>query len=124
MEKNLAGIRVIITVEHASPESAMQMMQDWSSLCDAVRQEPGCQQFELYRSATDPCRVALLEAWDTNEHYDAHHQQQFERLRRGEFPPFPEDVVVELYRQQTYLPVDGVWQARDPQDRLTSVILV
>lgn len=36
------------------------------------RAEPGCELFEVVRSAADPCRFALRETFRTPEDFDAH----------------------------------------------------
>jgi quinol monooxygenase YgiN len=42
--------------------------------CRAVQQEPGCQQFEVFRSALDPDKLVTLELWADQAALDAHAQ--------------------------------------------------
>jgi heme-degrading monooxygenase HmoA len=51
--------------------------------CRAVQQEPGCQQFEVFRSALDPDKLVTLELWDDPEALAAHAQVNISR------PPNP-----------------------------------
>jgi quinol monooxygenase YgiN len=44
-----------------------------------VMKEPGCEQFEMFRSVVDPDKVAILERWTDQAALDAHARVQSAR---------------------------------------------
>jgi quinol monooxygenase YgiN len=44
----------------------------WKDRLEEVRREPGCEQYEIFRSAEHPDSVVLLELWSSAETLKAH----------------------------------------------------
>jgi len=44
----------------------------WAPHGEEVRSEPGCLQYELFRSSRNPENLALLELWENKEAFDTH----------------------------------------------------
>ncbi|MDQ6669463.1 MAG: antibiotic biosynthesis monooxygenase [Chloroflexota bacterium] len=66
----MAGVRLVIhftadNVEIADTAIAVER-------CKKAQQEPGCLQFEVFRSALQPERYVLLEHWDSQEALEVH----------------------------------------------------
>jgi len=60
-------------VDHACPShyhhvyqalEGTEIAQAMAGHCHAVRQEPGCRQFEVFQSDLDPDKLAGVEVWD------------------------------------------------------------
>ena len=49
-----------------------------------MHEEPGCEQFEIFQSALNPDKLALLELWSDQAALDAHAKRNAAR------PPLPE----------------------------------
>ena len=54
------------------PARAPELAQAYRGRCAEVMKEPGCEQFEVVRSALDPDRLTLLERWSDQAALDAH----------------------------------------------------
>ena len=65
------AVRLIITIT-AAPGKGADLAEAFRGRCEAVMQEPGCQQFEVFQSALDPDRLVLLELWQDQDALDAH----------------------------------------------------
>ena len=65
------AVRLIITIT-AAPGKGAELAQAFRGRCEEVMQEPGCQQFEVFRSALDPDKLTLLELWDDDAALAAH----------------------------------------------------
>ena len=76
--------------------------------CSRLSHTPGCLQFEVFRSAAQPTRYALIEHWAS---WAAHEAFQVARGVRPE-PPAGVTLVREYYNYQTWEPysssVEGV----------------
>ena len=70
----MAGVRLIVQFTAESAELADRAIAEAAERCKRVQQEPGCLQFEVFRSALDPKRYALLEHWETPEALAVHAQ--------------------------------------------------
>ncbi len=77
----MAAVRVVVQFTADSKETADRQVAALAERSHGVQQEPGCLQFEVFRSATRPEQYALIELWESQEVLD-------ERTRaRGGPPP-------------------------------------
>lgn len=67
----MATIRVVATMV-AKQGCDDEFVRRWLPHEAACRAQPGCLQYELHRSATDPGRFVLMELWRDEEAYRAH----------------------------------------------------
>jgi quinol monooxygenase YgiN len=65
------SVRLVVTIT-AAPGKGDELVQAYKTRCAQVMQEPGCEQFEIFRSAVDPDRFALLERWSSQAALDQH----------------------------------------------------
>lgn len=56
------AVRLVIGFT-AAPGKGGELAQAFKERCQAVTQEPGCLQFEVFQSVLDPDRLTLLELW-------------------------------------------------------------
>jgi len=63
----MSGVRLIVQFEADSTEVADQAVAEAAERCRRVQHEPGCLQFEVFRSALSPQRYVLLEHWESKE---------------------------------------------------------
>lgn len=63
----MSGVRLIIQFEADSAEIADTAIAEAAERCKRVQQEPGCIQFEVFRSALRPLAYVLLEHWESKE---------------------------------------------------------
>lgn len=79
------ALRLVVTFQ-----ARQGMGGDFASAFEALRQitlrEPGCEQYELFRSLADPDKLVLLERWTSQEMLDAHMQAM---QARGGSPTAP-----------------------------------
>lgn len=64
-------IRLVVTFA-AAPGKGGELAQFYKARCAECRQEPGCEQFECFRSIGDPDKVILLERWKDQAALDEH----------------------------------------------------
>ncbi len=65
------AIRLVVTIS-AAPGKGGELLQAYRTRCADAMKEPGCEQFEVFQSAADPDRLALLERWSDQAALDAH----------------------------------------------------
>ena len=58
----MSGVRLVINFTAESPEIAEKAIESAIERCKRAQQEPGCVQFEVFRSALRPEAYVLLEA--------------------------------------------------------------
>ena len=68
----MAGVRLLIQFTAESREIADQAIERLTERCRVCQQEPGCLQFEVFRSALRPEHYVLLEHWASQEALDVH----------------------------------------------------
>lgn len=68
----MTGVRLIIHFTADSAETAESAVTAAVERCKKAQQEPGCVQFEVFRSALDPKRYVLLEHWESDEALAVH----------------------------------------------------
>lgn len=71
----MAGVRLILQFTAGSKEEADKLVGDMADRCRKVQSEPGCVQFEVFRSELRPDTYALLEHWTSEEALDDHRKR-------------------------------------------------
>lgn len=90
-----------------------------------TREEPGCREFEYFRSLDYAENLALIESWESPAIYDVHWRH---RLAQNEPPPPPPptprygEISFEWYPECRYALIDGLWQPRNPGLRMETVL--
>ena len=65
------SVRLVVTIT-AAPGKGSELAQVYKARCAECMKEPGCEQFEVFQSAVDPDRLALLERWADQAALDVH----------------------------------------------------
>lgn len=76
------AVRLVVTLA-AAPGKGADLAAAFRARCAEVRQEPGCEQYEVFQSVLDPDRLTLLERWTDQAALDAHAKVNAAR------PPLP-----------------------------------
>ena len=63
----MSGVRLVIQFTADSAEIADKAIGESVARCKKAQQEPGCLQFEVFRSALRPEAYVLLEHWESKE---------------------------------------------------------
>jgi len=71
-------VRLVVCMEAASGKR-QELVEVFASLCHSVRDESGCQQYELFQSTERPDQFALLERWVDQNALDIHSELLRER---------------------------------------------
>jgi quinol monooxygenase YgiN len=61
----MAAVRVVVQFTAESAGIADKQVQGLADRSAAVQKEPGCLQFEVFRSVAHPKRYALIELWES-----------------------------------------------------------
>jgi len=70
----MSGVRLIIQFTADNAEIADKAIAAAAERCKRAQQEPGCLQFEVFRSALQPEHYVLLEHWESKEALAVHAQ--------------------------------------------------
>ena len=89
------ALRLVITLS-AAPGKGAQFAAAFQKRCEEVRTEPGCEQFEIFRSADDPDKLVLLERWSDQAALDAHAKMNTTR------EPLPADLRGGAFEREDY----------------------
>jgi quinol monooxygenase YgiN len=65
------SVRLVVTID-AAPGKGAALAEAFRARCTEVVQEPGCEQFEVFQSALNPDKLALLELWKDQAALDVH----------------------------------------------------
>lgn len=65
------AVRLMVTIT-AAPGKGAELGEAYRERCVEVMEEPGCEQFEAFRSVVDPDRLVLVERWADQAALDAH----------------------------------------------------
>lgn len=65
------SLRLIVTIT-AAPGRGGDLAKAYAFRCAEIQKEPGCEQFEVFRSVIDPDKLVLLERWADQAALDAH----------------------------------------------------
>ena len=76
------SIRLVLTM-NAMPGKAEELIEIYKQRVKDANAEPGCLQFEAFRSVTNPDKIVLLEHWKDDEIF-AQHMKRIEGR-----PPLP-----------------------------------
>lgn len=71
-------VRLIVNME-AAPGKREELIATFADLSPKVREEPGCEQYELYQSTEQPDQFALMERWIDQDALTVHGQVLRER---------------------------------------------
>ena len=93
----MANVRIVVQFKADTKERADAAVTALAERSKGVKSEPGCLQFEVFRSVLHPEEWALIERWESQAVLD-------ERARRGAVPPPPEGVTrtIEHYEYGTH----------------------
>ncbi len=64
-------VRLVVSID-AEPGKGAELAAVYRARCAEVLREPGCLQFEIFQSAVDPDKLALLELWADQAALDVH----------------------------------------------------
>jgi quinol monooxygenase YgiN len=79
------AVRLVVTFS-ALPGKGADFAQAFAPIVKETQQEPGCEQYELFRSLDDPDKLVLLERWTDAASLDTHLQVM---RARGPSPTAP-----------------------------------
>ncbi len=79
----MTAVRVVVQFTADSAATADQQVQNLAERSKGVQQEPGCLQFEVFRSQTNPQKWSLIELWESQQVLDDRNKS------RGGPPPVP-----------------------------------
>lgn len=65
------SVRLIITIDAAAGKGEA-LGDALGARCREVSEEPGCEQFEVFRSLLEPDKLVLLEQWESPEALEVH----------------------------------------------------
>jgi len=65
------SVRLVVTIT-AAPGKGAELAQAYTARCADCMKEPGCEQFEVFRSVVNPDKLALLERWTDQMALDTH----------------------------------------------------
>ena len=65
------AIRLVVSIT-AAPGKGAELAEGYRARCTEVMKEPGCEQFEVFRSVINPDKLALLERWTDKDALAAH----------------------------------------------------
>ena len=89
------AVRLVVTFQ-AAPGRGGELAQAMKARCEVSRQDAGCEQFEVFQSASDPDKMVLLELWKDQAALDAHAKLQAGR------PPLPEGLRLGAGEREDY----------------------
>ena len=75
------AIRLLVTI-NAAPGTGNERAQGMRERLAAVREEPGCEQYELFQNTENPDVLMMVERWSDQASLDVHSQG----LRAGRPP--------------------------------------
>jgi quinol monooxygenase YgiN len=65
------AIRLVVTIT-AAPGKGAELAKAYGPRCADAMQEPGCEQFEIFQSPSNPDTLVLLERWKDKAALAAH----------------------------------------------------
>lgn len=82
------SVRLVVSI-NAAPGKGSEFAAAFKPRCETSRKDPGCLQFDLFQSTSNPDKFALLELWESPEALANHAKLQAARpalpegLRQG-----------------------------------------
>ncbi len=67
------SLRLIVTINAVEGKGA-ELADAYRSRCEEVMKEPGCEQFEVFRSVVNPDKMVIIERWVDQAALDVHAQ--------------------------------------------------
>jgi len=89
------SVRLVISID-AAPGKGAELLQAMKARCEVSAKDAGCLQFEVFQSALNPDRLALLELWESQAALDAHAKLQAAR------PSLPEGLRLGAGEREDY----------------------
>jgi quinol monooxygenase YgiN len=71
----MAGVRLVLQFTAPTAAEADKAIEGMVERCRKAQTEPGCIQFEVFRSALQPEKYALLEHWESEAALEEHRKQ-------------------------------------------------
>ena len=65
------AVRLVITLRAAEGKGD-ELAQEWKPRLLEVQKEPGCEQYEVFRSVLEPDKFVLLERWSDQDALSVH----------------------------------------------------
>lgn len=104
----MTAVRIIVSIEGPSAAEVDGVLEQRLRAAAEKSVEPGCLQYELYRSMANPERLLLIEHWSSRKFYDDHWTGQMERegapRRNAGWSS-----AVEIYPYQRYQLAGEIW---------------
>ena len=66
-------LRLMVTISAVQGKGA-ELAEGYRGRCEEVMKEPGCEQFEVFRSVVNPDKLVLVERWVDQAALDVHAQ--------------------------------------------------
>jgi quinol monooxygenase YgiN len=88
-------VRLVVGID-AAPGKGAELATVFRGRCEDVMKEPGCLQFEVFQSALNPDKLALLELWADQAALDVHAKVNQTR------PPLPAGLRAEGGSREDY----------------------
>jgi quinol monooxygenase YgiN len=95
MEGQDMAVRLVVTID-ALPGKGTALAEVFKARCAEVMREPGCEQFEVFQSAINPDKLALLKLWTDQAALDVHAKVNATR------PPLPAGLRAEGGSREDY----------------------
>ena len=76
------AVRIFVSMD-AQPGKGTEFAQARASRDAEVRQEPGCEQFEIFQSVANPDKLLLVERWTDEASLEAHAERNRQRPALG-----------------------------------------
>lgn len=89
------SVRLVVTID-AAPGKGGELAEVFKGRCTEVMKEPGCEQFEVFRSSLNPDKLVLLERWADQAALDVHAKLNTTR------PPLPSGLRVGNGEREDY----------------------
>lgn len=67
------SLRLIVTINAVEGKGA-ELAGAYRGRCEEVMKEPGCEQFEVFRSVVNPDKMVIIERWVDQAALDVHAQ--------------------------------------------------
>src|SRR5690242_17370743 len=96
----MSGVRLVIQFTAESAKIADEAIEQSVERCKLAQQEPGCLQFEVFRSALRPEHYVLLELWESPAALATH------AARNAANPPRPRPGITRVREDYDYRETD------------------
>ena len=71
-------LRLVVPMQ-AAPGKRDELIEAFRIRCKEVREEPGCEEYEIYQSTERPDQLILLERWQDEATLEAHSELNRQR---------------------------------------------